>query len=182
MDLTELINRGREGDESANNEAVRRLYAELKKIAAAELRRQGPSSLNTTGVVHEAWEKLARYESGPLADRRHFFALAARAMRQVVIDHARAQGAQKRGGDVVHVELDEVREGSVAPASQWLALDAALRRLAESDERAACVVEWHVFGGMTFAAIAEALGVSERTARGDWATARAWLATEIDPA
>ena len=182
MDLTELINLGRAGDAVANDEVVRRLYGELKKIAASELRRQAPSTLNTTAVVHEAWEKLARYDGGPLVDRTHFYALAARAMRQVVIDHARALGAQKRGGDAMRVDLDEVRDGAFDRGQQWLALDLALQRLAAADARAACVVEWHVFGGMTFPEIAGALGVSERTARGDWASARAWLATEIDPA
>lgn len=180
MELTELINRGRAGDAAANDEAVRRLYAELKAIAAAERRRQGAHTLSTTAVVHEAWEKLARYEGGPLADRGHYLALAARAMRQVVIDHARAQGAQKRGGDLNQVDLDAVNEGVLDPAQQWLALDLALQRLATADPRAAQVVEWHVFGGMTFVAIAEALGVSERTVRGDWTSARAWLASELD--
>jgi len=181
VELTELINRGRAGDRAANEAAVRQLYDELKKIAAAELRRQQPATLNTTAVVHEAWEKLARYDGGPLADRRHFYALAARAMRQVVIDHARAHCAQKRGGEAARVDLDAVREGALDRAQQWLSLDEALRRLAATDERAARVVEWHVFGGMTFVAIAEALDVSERTVRGDWASARAWLATEVEP-
>ena len=102
-------------------------------------------------------------------------------MRQVVIDHARARSASKRGGDMAALDLDSVVEGVVDPGQQWLVLDDALRRLADADERAARVVEWHVFGGMTFTAIAEALGVSERTARGDWASARAWLASEMEP-
>jgi RNA polymerase sigma factor (TIGR02999 family) len=163
VELTELINLGRAGDVAANDEAIRRLYSELKKIAAAELRRQHPGTLNTTAVVHEAWEKLSGYDGGPLGDRKHFFALAARAMRQVVIDHARARGAQKRGGDVANLDLDAVVEGQLDHAQQWLQLDEALRRLADDDERAARVVELHVFGGLTFLEIADALGVSERT-------------------
>jgi RNA polymerase sigma factor (TIGR02999 family) len=181
VELTELINRGRGGDVAANEEAIRQLYSELKKIAAAELRRQHSATLNTTAVVHEAWEKLAHYDAGPLNDRQHFFCLAARAMRQVVIDHARAQCAQKRGGDMARVDLDEVRAGTLDRAQHWLELDDALRRLSDSDERAGRVVELHVFGGMTFVAIAAALGVSERTVRGDWSSARAWLASELTP-
>lgn len=181
MELTELINLGRAGDLAANDEAIARLYTELKAIAAAELRRQFPGTLNTTAVVHEAWEKLARYEGAPVGDRRHFLCLAARAMRQVVIDHARARGAQKRGSDAANLALEDVVEGRIDHAQQWLVLDDALRRLADDDERAARVVELHVFGGLTFLEIADALDVSERTARGDWASARAWLATELDP-
>ena len=179
VELTELLNLGRAGDAAANELAVRQLYAELKKIAASELRRHGGHSLNTTAVVHEAWAKLAHYDSGPLENRRHFLALAARAMRQVVMDHVRAQGALKRGGDASHVDLDAVVEGTLDPRQRWLALDSALTRLGEHDERAARIVEWHVFGGLTFVVIAEALDLSERTVRGDWAFARAWLASEL---
>jgi RNA polymerase sigma factor (TIGR02999 family) len=182
VELTDLINRGRAGDAAANEQAVRQLYRELKKIAAGELRRHGGHTLNTTAVVHEAWAKLAMYEAGPLEDRRHYLALAARAMRQVVVDHARAQGALKRGGDIEHVDLEAVVAGTLDPRQRWLELDSALTRLAASDERAARIVEWHVFGGMTFVAIAEALQVSERTVRGDWTFARAWLSTELGAA
>ena len=180
MELTELINRGRAGDAEANEAATRLLYAQLKAIAAAELRRlAGQSDLNTTAVVHEAYEKLAGYRGEPLADRRHYLRLAARAMRQVLVDQARAVGAAKRGADAAHLSLGAVLEGTLDPAQRWLELDAALRRLEAEQPRVAHVVEAHVFSGMTFDEIAAALDISERTARADWTAGRAWLASEL---
>lgn len=182
MELTELINRGRAGDAAADSAAIAQLYAQLKAIAAGELRRAGGrSTLDTTAVVHEAYEKLAGYDGGPLSDRRHYLRLAARAMRQVVVDHARAVGAAKRGADAVHVSLGAADGGTLDPAQRWLELEAALQRLEGAQPRVAQVVEGHVFGGMTFEELAEALGVSERTARADWTVGRAWLASELGP-
>jgi RNA polymerase sigma factor (TIGR02999 family) len=183
MELTELINRGRAGDAGADAAAVAQLYVQLKGLAAQALRRLGGrSTLDTTAVVHEAYEKLAAYASGPLADRRHYLRLAARAMRQVVVDHARAAGADKRGADAAHLSLGAVQEGTLDPAQRWLDLEAALRRLELAEQRVARVVEAHVFGGMTFDEIAAALGISERTARSDWKAGRAWLACELGTA
>jgi RNA polymerase sigma factor (TIGR02999 family) len=179
-ELTQLLNRARNGDARAQSSATALIYADLKRIAAAELRRGGRNgTLNTTAVVHEAYAKLAGYEGGPLADRQHYFRLAARAMRQVVIDHARARLAEKRGGDVAHVELEAAQDIAMDRAQELVDLDEALAKLAETEPRAAQVVEWHVFGGMTFDEIAAALEVSERTARGDWAYARALLADSL---
>jgi RNA polymerase sigma factor (TIGR02999 family) len=180
VEITELINRGRAGDAAADAAAIAQLYGQLKAIAAGELRRLGgQSTLDTTAVVHEAYEKLAGYDGGPLADRRHCLRLAARAMRQVLVDHARAVGAAKRGGDATHLSLGALVHGTLDPAQRWLELEGALQRLEREQPRVAQVVEGHVFGGMTFDELAAALDISERTARSDWTVGRAWLAAEL---
>ena len=180
-ELTMLLNRARGGDAAADAGALSLVYGELKKIAAAELRRQARgSTLNTTAVVHEAYAKLAGCD-GSLVDRKHYFRLAALAMRQVVVDHARARLAEKRGGDVVHVDFELAHGVAVERAQDLIDLDEALTLLAADEPRAAQVVELHVYGGMTFDQVADALGISERTARSDWTYARAVLATHLEP-
>ncbi|HEX6833253.1 MAG TPA: ECF-type sigma factor [Rudaea sp.] len=178
-DLTELLNRAQKGDSAARDAAFDELYAELKRIAAAELRRNAGATLNTTALVHEAYAKLAANHSGALASRAHFFSLAARAMRQILVDQARARLAEKRGGGQAHTDLDSAHDASDRRAEEMLVLDDALGRLAERDARAAKVVEWHFFGGFTFAEIAAELDLSERTVRSDWALARAVLARDL---
>ncbi len=180
MELTEWLNRARDGDAAAANQALALIYAQLKRIAAAELRRHARGgTLDTTAVVHEAYAKLAENGHAPVNDRSHYFRLAARAMRQVAIDYARTRLAVKRGGDQARVDLEDAGLLAEQRAEELISLDAALVELAKSEPRAAQVVEWHVFGGMNFVEIADALGVSERTARGDWAYARASLAVAL---
>lgn len=178
-DLTELLNRAQGGDASAREAAFAQIYADLKRIAAAELRRNPGATLNTTALVHEAYAKLAAHHAGALASRGHFFSLAARAMRQILVDQARSRLADKRGGREVHTGLDGAHEIADRRAEELLLVDEALDRLAEHDERAAKVVEWHFFGGFTFTEIAAELDLSERTVRSDWALARAVLAREL---
>src|SRR5689334_7876025 len=178
-DLTELLNRAQGGDASAREAAFAQIYADLKRIAAAELRRNPGATLNTTALVHEAYAKLAAHHAGALASRAHFFSLAARAMRQILVDQARSRLADKRGGREAHTGLDDAREVADRRAEELLLVDEALDRLAEHDERAAKVVEWHFFGGFTFGEIAAELDLSERTVRSDWALARAVLAREL---
>jgi RNA polymerase sigma factor (TIGR02999 family) len=181
-DLTELLNRAQAGDAAARDVAFDQIYAELKRIAAAELRRNPGATLNTTALVHEAYAKLAANHASTLASRAHFFSLAARAMRQILVDKARSRLAEKRGGREVHTGLDGVDAVADQRAEELLLVDDALTRLALQDERAAKVVEWHFFGGFTFDEIAAELSISERTARNDWALARAVLARDLDAA
>jgi RNA polymerase sigma factor (TIGR02999 family) len=177
-DLTELLNRAQRGDASAADAAFGALYAELKRMAAAELRRNAGGTLNTTALVHEAYAKLVA-NTGALASRSHFFSLAARAMRQILVDQARRRLADKRGGREIHTELDAAHASPEQRAEELLVVDDAIAHLAQHDPRAAKVVEWHFFGGFTFAEIAAELDLSERTVRGDWALARAVLAREL---
>ena len=181
-DLTELLNRAQGGDAGARDAAFGEIYAELKRIAAAELRRNPGATLNTTALVHETYAKLAANHAGMLASRAHFFSLAARAMRQILVDQARSRLAEKRGGREVHTDLDGAHAAADQRASELLLIDDALGKLAAQDERAATVVEWHFFGGFTFTEIAAELGVSERTVRNDWALARAVLARDLGSA
>ena len=159
------------------------VYAELKRLAHAQLARERPDhTLDTTALVHEAWIKLA--DGTRLADRgrAYFFGSAARAMRQILVDHARRVGAAKRGGDAIRVTLDEQIGRVDAFAAELLELDAALRRLGEVSPRQVRVVECRHFGGLSVAETAEALGVSERTVKSDWALARARLFQELSSA
>lgn len=179
MEPIELIQRA-DGDAEPDDAATRALYAELKAIAASELRRHAPQqTLNTTAVVHEAYAKLAELHRGAIADRSHFLRLAARAMRQVIIDAARARIADKRGAGAVHLSLGHADEVGVDGAVEILELEAALALLAREEPRAAKVVEYHVYGGMSFQEVADLIGVSEKTARNDWTYARAVLAEAL---
>jgi len=178
-DLTELLNRAQHGDSDARDAAFADIYADLKRIAAAELRRNPGATLNTTALVHEAYAKLAANHAGALASRAHFFSLAARAMRQILIDQARSRLAEKRGGREVHTDLDGADAAADRRAEELLLINDALEKLAARDERAAKVVEWHFFGGFTFAEIATELALSERTVRSDWALARAALGRDL---
>jgi RNA polymerase sigma factor (TIGR02999 family) len=181
-ELTELLNRAQHGDDDARNLAFEHIYADLKRIAAAELRRNPGATLNTTALVHEAYAKLAANYAGVLTDRVHFFSLAARAMRQVLVDQARRRLAEKRGGGEKHVDIDDVEAQADARAGELIVIDQAMERLATRDARAAQVVEWHFFGGFTFEEIAAELKLSERTVRSDWALARAVLAHDLGAA
>jgi RNA polymerase sigma factor (TIGR02999 family) len=179
-EITQLLNRSQGGDDGARAQVFGLIYAELKKIAFAELRRSGAGhTLGATALVNEAYARLAAHYDGTLNDRKHFYRLAARAMRQVVIDRARELMAEKRGGGAEHVGLTFGDAAGESRLEDWIALDQALATLAGQDERAAQIVEWHFFGGRSFEEIAELLGVSDRTVRSDWAFARAVLARAL---
>ena len=154
------------------------VYDELRRLAAAMIRRNAPGdTLNTTALVHEAYLKLGP-DAAP-ADRAHFFALAARAMRFILVDHARARHTAKRGGH--RVTLGPAHDVADVRADELLALDEALTRLASERGRLAETVELRFFGGLTHEEVAEARGVSVRTAKRDWDLARAWLHRAIHP-
>ena len=156
------------------------VYDELRRTAQGLMRRERVDhTLQPTALVHEAWVKLVEQDSVAFNDRAHFLGIAARCMRQVLVDHARAHRAEKRGGDRQAVTLDENMLSSQSDQLELLALDDALSKLSELDERAARVAERRVFGGMTIAEIAADLDVSRRTVDGDWSMARLWLSREL---
>ena len=152
-------------------------YNHLRRIAAAGMRGHA-AILQPTAVVHEAWMKIADSSPEVFRDRNHFLSLAARAMRQIVIDHARAQATSKRGGDRVQVTLSGI-QSDADEVLDVLAIDAQLCTLAELDPRRARVVELKFFGGMTTAEIAQVLAASPTTVEREWRAARAWLRIKL---
>lgn len=177
---TQLLARARSGAPEAREELLALVYGELRRIARGQLKRQNGASLVTTELVHEAFLKLYSGPGADANDRAHFLALAATAMRQVLIDHFRARQAEKRGGGVEAATLEtfhgaplEDRGGVV------LAVHDALERLGRFDARLAKLVECRFFGGMNEDEIGVALGVSKRTVSREWRQAKAWLAREL---
>lgn len=159
------------------------VYAELRATARGLMSRERVEhTLQPTALVHEAWLKLFNQSEMQFNDRTHFLGIAARCMRQVLVDHARAHGAVKRGGEFHQVTLDEGLLAGPARELELLDLDACLDRLAELDARAAQVAEMRIFGGLTIAEIAHNLNVSKRTVDGDWSMARLWLSRELEEA
>jgi RNA polymerase sigma factor (TIGR02999 family) len=178
-DLTAVLAASRAGDPAAFSRAFETAYGELRRLAHAQLRRLRPGqTLTTTSLVHEAFVKLVRDPVAPV-DRVHFLSLAARAMRQILVDYARQRGSLKRGGGVRPETLDDDALAVATVADEMLAVDRALERLASLDERLATVVEWRFFGGMTEDEVADALGMTARTVRRDWQKARAFLFREL---
>lgn len=182
--VTSLLLAHREGDPDAYAQLFPMLYGHLREVAHAQLRREararvGAHTLSTTALVHEAWFKLAEPGRLELRDRAHFFGAAARAMRQVLVDHARRVGAAKRGAGAAAVELDAAQLAVEERADVLLALDEALERLAAMSPRLARVVELRFFGGLTEEEVGQVLEVTERTVRRDWVKARGWLQAEI---
>lgn len=158
-----------------------RLYAELREIADRLLRGEVVGhTLQPTALVHEAWFKLAGPSAPQPVDREHFLALAARAMRQVLVDHARRRRALKRGGASVDLAIADDRLGFTIPLDDLIAVDDALSRLGRENERLARVVELRFFAGLSEDETARGLGVTTRTVQRDWAKARAWLHAELD--
>jgi RNA polymerase sigma factor (TIGR02999 family) len=180
--ISELLKAYQAGDRAAFDRLVPLVYDELRKIAHRHLRR-GPrgATLDTTGLVHEAYLKLAGSPGLRLHDRGHLMAVTARAMRQVIVSRARARLARKRGGGEVALALEEERAGAVgAPSPEWLLdLDRALDGLRQRDELLARVFECRFFAGLGEEETAEALGVPLRTAQRAWMRARAWLRAEL---
>ena len=158
------------------------LYDELRRVAHLQLRRERPGhTLGTTGLVHEAYLKLADQTRASFADRAHFLATAAVVMRRVLVDHARTRSREKRGGERVPVTLDEELALGAESCDGLLELDDALDRLAAIAPRLARVVECRFFGGLTDEEIADALGMTARTVRRDWVKARGWLYQALRP-
>jgi len=156
------------------------LYDELRGLAGVYLRQQRANhTLQPTALVHEVYVRLVDQTKIPWSSAGHFRAIAARVMRQVLVDHARRSGAQKRGGDRLRVTLDSAHAISEDKVIDLIALDDAMNELAELHERKAKVVEFLFFGGMTHAEAAAAVGVSQKTIEADWYMARAWLGARL---
>lgn len=175
---TELLSAAQASDRKAIDQLFRLTYEELKRAAHHRLSRQrAGETLNTTALVHETYLRLIGGSDVRWEDRGHFFALASRAMRFVLIDHARGRGAKKRGGPAMELPLDvvEVSAEVASAGADLLDLNDALERLARVSPRLARLVEYRFFGGLTYEEIADVTGVSERTVKRDWTRARTWL-------
>lgn len=173
-EITRLLREWSDGDAAALESLTPLVYGELQQIARRLFGRESPGhTLQPTALVHEAYEKLIGVDTD-WRDRTHFYALAARMMRRLLVNHANARNAAKRGGDALRVTLDESAVGSSAD-EDLLDLDEALSRLAGFDERMASILELHYFGGLTHEQAARVVGVSEPTSRRDLRLAKAWL-------
>lgn len=177
--VTQLLHSARKGDTEALDQLIPLVYDELRRLAHVVRRDRGYATINTTGLVHEAYEKLLPSEV-EWQDRTHFFRVAARAMRQVLIDGARKRQAEKRGGINKDVTFDEQLYERPMNDEELIVLDDALDRLAQMDRRQARIVECRFFAGLTVEETATALDISAPTVYRDWRAARAWLATQLD--
>lgn len=180
-EITGLLDAARRGERAAGERLWAVVYDELKHIAHRELARERGTTLSTTGLVHEAYFKLGGTAGVAAQDRRHFYGLACRAMRQVLVDRARRHRAEKRGGGAVAVTLERAAPAAPDRAADLLELDDALERLGTINERLVRVVECRFFGGLSFPEIAETLDVPLRTAERDWQRARAYLYRMLGP-
>ncbi|MFO0837258.1 MAG: ECF-type sigma factor [Phycisphaerae bacterium] len=158
------------------------VYQELRALAAARLQGETPGhTLQPTALVHEVYLKLARQDRAEYRGRTHFFAVAAEAIRRVLVDHARIRQAAKRGAGLERLTISASLDAAQSSRFDLLAIDDALQRLAALSPRQARVVELRFFGGLDVAETAEALDISENTVKGDWRLARAWLRRELSP-
>jgi RNA polymerase sigma factor (TIGR02999 family) len=177
-DVTGLLLSWRQGDAAALDRLVPLVYDELRRVARGHLRRESPGhSLQATALVHEVFLRLVDADSATPTSRTHFFAMSARLMRQILVDHARRKRADKRGGGAAVITLDEVMAAIAAQTSSVdvLALDEALDALSSFDARQCRVVELRFFAGLNIPETADALGISTATVERDWAIAKAWL-------
>ena len=178
-DVTGLLIAWSDGEEAASGRLVDAVYAELRRLAKGYLRRERRDhSLPPTALVHEAYLKLVDQRQVRWHNRAHFFAIAAHVMRRLLVDHARAHGAAKRGAGA-RVPLQDFEVSAEAPDVEILALDTALDRLEAIDQRQSRLVELRFFGGLTVDETAVVLGVAPITVKRDWALARAWLYREL---
>ncbi len=178
-DVTALLVGWTNGNEAAGEPLMDAVYGELRRVARAHLRRERPDhSLSATALVHEAYVKLIDQRRVQWQNRAHFFAVAAQVMRRLLVDHARAWAAEKRGAAVT-VPLNDVDPSMAPPDPDVLALDAALDKLSALDPRQGRLVELRFFGGLTVEEAAEALEIAPITVKRDWALARTWLYREL---
>ncbi len=175
-----MVARASRGDERALSQLMPLVYDELRRLARGYLGRERPGqTLQPTALVNEAYLRLVKDKKQDWQTRTHFVAIAAISMRQILIEHARARDAQKRGGDRARVTLDEGLVAEEQRSVDLLAVDDALRKLATIDAQQAKLVELRFFGGLTIDESAEALGISPATVKRHWAMAKAWLQREI---
>ncbi len=174
--VTQLLVAWSAGDKAAHDELMPLVYEELRRLAHQCIRRERPGhTLQTSALLNEAYLRLVDQKNIHWQDRAHFFGIAARLMRQVLVDYARKRGYAKRGGDAHRVPLDEALIVSEERAADVVALDDALKSLAEIDPRQSQIVELRFFGGLSIEETAEVLAVSPGTVMRDWTLAKAWL-------
>lgn len=182
-DVTVLLTRWRQGDRRALRQLMPVVYTELRRIADRSMvRERGDHTLQATALVHEAFVRLFEGQPPTVKDRRHFYALAARVMRRVLVDHARTLKAARRGGGALKISLEQAEEPVSSPVTDLLDLDQALTALAKVDRRKARIVEMRFFAGLEVKETAELLGVSVPTVLADSRIARAWLWDRISGA
>jgi RNA polymerase sigma factor (TIGR02999 family) len=178
--FSELLRNWRKGDKQAGDELMKASYEELHRLAAQLMRHERPDhTLQATALVNELFLKLMQTHSVRYASRKHFYAFAAKLMRMILVDHARARRCQKRGGLAAKVTFDEALVVTDEPGLDFVALDDALEALAQFDERKSRVIEMRFFGGLSVEETAVALNVSPATVMGDWRLAKAWLKREM---
>jgi RNA polymerase sigma factor (TIGR02999 family) len=183
--VTELLHAWRGGDRAAEGALIAAIYPMLRELAQGQLNRfPGARTLQATELVHEAYERLQRQNAVDWQNRGHFYAIASTVIRHVLVDHLRQKSSQKRGGDVVKLEMDAQLVENVAletPAIDWLELDSALNALQRVNADSVRVVEMRVFGGLSVEEVAEVMDSSAATVGRQWRFARAWLAERLAP-
>jgi RNA polymerase sigma factor (TIGR02999 family) len=179
--VSQLLQRWNEGDQGALDQLTPLVYDELRRMARRYMKQQPAGhTLQTTALIHEAYLRLVGQQEKQWENRAHFFAVAAQAMRHILVDYARARKMAKRGGGAYQVSLDEALVIGPEGGDDLVALNDALDALAKLDRRQSQVVELRFFGGLTEEEISEVLNVSTRTVRSDWRLARSWLLRELD--
>ncbi len=178
--VTALLGQWRSGDAQALDRLLPLVYRELRRVAGSYLRRErSDHTLQSTALVHEAYLRLAGPEAPEWRNRAHFFGVAANLMRQILVEHARARHAEKRGGHAVKISLEDSPDLPITIDLDVLALDDAMQRLALMDPQQAQIVELRFFGGLSIEDSAEVLGISPATIKRHWSSARAWLYREM---
>jgi RNA polymerase sigma factor (TIGR02999 family) len=180
-DVTQLLKAWSGGDQQALSELMPTLYAEIRKLAASYLRRERPDhTLQPTALVNEAYMRLVDQRAVQWQNRAHFFGIAAQIMRRILVDHARMQKAEKRGSGETPIVFEEALEVAADRNLDLVAVDDALKALAELDPRQAQIVELKFFGGLSIEEMAEVTKLSPATIKREWAGARAWLRRELE--
>lgn len=180
-EITQILQDWNDGNTDAKERLLPFVYDELKRQARFLMAKERTNhTLQPTALVHDAFMKLSEQSGVDWQNRRHFFGIAARLMRQILVDHARAHAAAKRGASPIHFSLDDVQIPVEDRAGSILAVDDALQKLAALDERQSNIVEMRFFGGLNNAEIADALEISERTVGREWQSARLWLFRELN--
>lgn len=179
-DVTQILHEWSGGDRNAPERLMPLVYDEMRRLARSFLARErGAHTFQPTALVNEAYLRLVDQTRVNWQNRAHFYGIASSMMRRVLIDHARAHATEKRGGAAIHLSIDDVQVPIEERAASFIAMDEALSRLAEMDQRKSRIVEMRFFGGLSDEEIAEVLGVSSRTVLRDWKTARLWLYREL---
>jgi RNA polymerase sigma factor (TIGR02999 family) len=180
-EITRILQDWNDGSEDAKERLLPFVYDELRRQARFFMAKERSNhTLQPTALVHEAFLRLSEQSGIDWQNRNHFYGIASRLMRQILVDHARAHAAEKRGASPIHFSIDDVQIPVEERAGSILALDEVLQRLATFDERQATIIEMRFFGGMNNAEIAEALDISERTVGREWQSARLWLYRELN--